>query len=203
MAGLEVTSTGKDAVHLVSNGNRRHRYIVTQCVVSKSQERGIWTQNTRGTILEGNTCIENARDGIDLDSFTCNAVVSQNTTSGNGRCGIFIEEGASRNVIMNNRCDKNDVGINIFANAAGVCEDNVLVGNNCISNTHYGIRIGSLKAPQASNSNVLFRNTTAQNGQVGLEIQPTTQHNAALHNSFQDSIRMRTANTEACVVVTE
>ena len=41
----------------------------------------------------------NAGDGVDLDSFSKNVMVRRNRLENNQRCGVFLEEGASDNIV--------------------------------------------------------------------------------------------------------
>ena len=50
---------------------------------------------------------DNSADGVDLDSLSENVMIRNNRMANNGRAGVFIEEGASDNIVVGNHFENN------------------------------------------------------------------------------------------------
>ena len=62
---------------------------------------------------------DNIGDGVDLDSMSQHVMIRRNLLEHNNRCGVFIEEGARSNILIDNTIANNSFGIGFFTNLGG------------------------------------------------------------------------------------
>ena len=117
-------------------------------------------------------------DGIDIDAFTSNSLVQMNTTTGNIRYGLLVEEGSKYNQLISNTSVSNSMGINVYASAAGPTSYNSFIGNTCQSNPR-GLRVGG----------GISTNTNTSTGTV------TTQTNRSDSNFFFNNVVRNTLSS--------
>jgi hypothetical protein len=91
-------------------------------------------------------------DGIDIDAFTSRSLVQINTTTGNIRYGLFVEEGSKYNQLIYNTSVSNSIGINVFSSAAGPTSCNDFIANTCMANRR-GLRVGGAKEYSTNSTN--------------------------------------------------
>ena len=157
----------------------------TPCIVAGTSidggaARGIWTKgnsasSTGGYIFAGNTIANCNMDGIDFDVTTSNSLAYANTSRGNVRYGVFVEEGASQNTVFANTCSSNEIGINLYSSATGTTIRNSLVANVCDANQR-GIRFGAATGLETSH-NFAFNNTLTHSTAKGLDAQSVGTEN--------------------------
>jgi hypothetical protein len=94
-----------------------------------------------------------------------------NTTTGNIRYGLFVEEGAKYNQLVFNTSASNSIGINVFSSEAGPTSYNSFIGNTCQANAR-GLRVGG----------GISTNTNISTGTV------TTQTNRSDSNFFFNNV---------------
>ena len=110
----------------------------------------------------------NAGDGVDLDSFSKNVMVRRNRLENNQRCGVFLEEGASDNIVIDNHSFNNTYGISFFTDLDGQdpgmypTRDNWVVGNTFLRNRN-GVSLGGMRGNGATD-NFLAENNITGNG---------------------------------------
>jgi len=127
--GVKAVAMGgtNEAIHLKSGGAAQ---IVRGCSINECGARGIWVQAATGPTIIADSIVRNCRyDGVDLDSFTRSALVYGNESRDNTRYGIFVEEGAQDNFVINNYCARNDRGISLFAFEASPTKHNSIICN--------------------------------------------------------------------------
>ena len=81
----------------------------------------------------------------DFDAYTKNSIAYNNLCEDNGEEGIFVEETASFNVIINNTCRRNGAGISLYSNAVGPVANNFVVNNVVENNLGNGLSAGQLE----------------------------------------------------------
>jgi len=126
--------------------------IVTGCSLDGGAARGIWTKSGSGYILTENSSSNMNMDGIDIDAFTSRSLVQINTTTGNIRYGLFVEEGSKYNQLIYNTSVSNSIGINVFSSAAGPTSCNDFIANTCMANRR-GLRVGGAKEYSTNSTN--------------------------------------------------
>jgi parallel beta-helix repeat protein len=125
-------------------------------------------------------------DGIDFDVTTSNSLAYANTSRGNVRYGVFVEEGASLNTIFANTCSSNEIGINLYSSATGTTIRNSLVANVCDSNQR-GIRFGAATGLETSH-NFAFNNTLTNSSSKGLDAQSVGTENYCSQQYFSGNV---------------
>ena len=105
-------------------------------VNSHSHNRGLWSSSPGSKVLVIDSHFhDNSADGVDLDVRSTNYMVKANIMERNGRAGVFIEEGASNNMILDNTIVNNTHGIAFCTNQGDKYpgkfpnKDNWVVGN--------------------------------------------------------------------------
>ncbi len=145
--------------------------FISACTIIKNASRGIWNlASSRLFAFENNVSGSINYDGIDLDAFSSNSVLLKNVCSNNHRNGIFIEEGASKNIIQANILDSNSTaGVQLYNLNVNnfYSSQNLIAQNHCERNSR-GILVNASAATKASINNVLFNNTCINNTDVGL-----------------------------------
>lgn len=77
-------------------------------VDSSRSNRGIWSMRPSHKVLITDSFLhDNSADGVDLDSLSENVMIRNNRMANNGRAGVFIEEGASDNIVIGNHFENN------------------------------------------------------------------------------------------------
>jgi hypothetical protein len=137
--GVKTTrATGSDVLALLSCGTPS---IVQNCTLDGGAARGIWAKSGSGHILCDNSCANMNMDGIDMDAYVSSSLVQFNSTVGNIRSGLFVEESAKYNQLIGNLTVSNPIGINVYSYAAGPTSYNSFIANTCQANAR-GIRTG-------------------------------------------------------------
>jgi parallel beta-helix repeat protein len=100
--------------------------IEIRYVEAYNSNRGVWSQTPSQKVLITHCWFHhNGADGIDLDSMSKNVMVRHNRLENNHRCGVFVEEGASNNIIVDNIFFNNTFGVGFCARvplrAASMC----------------------------------------------------------------------------------
>ena len=137
--GVKTTrATGSDVLALLSCTTPS---IVQKCTLDGGAARGIWAKGGSGHILSDNSCANMNMDGIDMDAYVSSSLVQFNSTLGNIRSGLFVEEAAKHNQLIGNSTSLNPIGINVYSYAAGPTSYNSFIANTCQANTR-GLRTG-------------------------------------------------------------
>lgn len=165
--------------------------VVAGTTIDGGAARGIWTKgnstsSTGGYIFAGNTISNCNMDGIDFDVTTSNSLAYANTSQGNIRYGVFVEEGASLNTVLANTCSSNEIGINLYSSATGTTIRNSLVANVCDSNQR-GIRFGAATGLETSH-NFAFNNTLSRSTAKGLDAQSVGSENYCSQQYFSGNV---------------
>ena len=136
---------------------------------SFGSNRGIWHRLASQKVLITDSYLhDNIGDGVDLDSFSQHVMVRRCRLENNQRCGVFMEEGASNNIIIDNTMVNNTYGVSFFTDLNGEdpgmypTKDNWVVGNTMRSNQN-AISLGGLRGNGATD-NLIAENTIADNG---------------------------------------
>jgi parallel beta-helix repeat protein len=112
---------------------------------------GIYMFNSSETIVSQNIITENIEDGITLaPNSTCNTII-QNQIKGNGGMGVYMHDGANRNLITSN-----DINFNLDGIYMANVYDNQIVANNISNNTE-----GQILLCASSSNNTFYHNNFA------------------------------------------
>jgi len=130
--------TGSDVLALLSCGTPS---IVVHCNLDGGAARGIWAKSGSGYILSDNSSANMNMDGIDVDAYASSSLVQFNSTPGNIRSGLFVEESAKYNQLIGNLTSSNPIGINVYSSVAGPTSYNSFIANTCQTNAR-GLRTG-------------------------------------------------------------
>ena len=144
--------------------------IVQNCTLDGGAARGIWAKSGSGHILSGNSSANMNMDGIDMDAYASYSLVQFNSTPGNIRSGLFVEEAAKYNQLIGNLTSFNAFGINVYSYAAGPTSYNSFIANTCEANTR-GLRTGG----------AIIKNTNSTT-KVVTSITNRTEHNFFFNN---------------------
>ena len=89
-------------------------------VESFGSNRGIWHRLASKKVLITDSYLhDNLGDGVDLDSFSQHVMVRRCRLENNQRCGVFMEEGASNNIVIDNTMRNNTYGVSFFTDLGG------------------------------------------------------------------------------------
>ena len=157
---LTVTGCGQGNIHFYSAGPA----IEIKNVEGSHSNRGVWSQTpSHKVLITGCYFHDNFADGVDLDSMSKNVMIRNNRLENNGRCGVFIEEGAADNIIVDNHFSKNGFGIGFFTNLGGKdlgeypTANHWVVGNTFVENGA-AFSLGGMKQNGATD-NLFAENT--------------------------------------------
>jgi parallel beta-helix repeat protein len=171
--GVKTTRvTGSDVLALLSCNTPS---LVQNCTLDGGAARGIWAKSGSGHILSDNSCANMNMDGIDMDAYVSYSLVQFNSTLGNIRSGLFVEEAAKYNQLIGNSTSSNPIGINVYSYAAGPTSFNSFIANTCQANTR-GLRTGG----------ALIKNTNSVTKVV------TTSTNRTENNFFFNNVVSQT-----------
>lgn len=141
---VEVTDCVMDLVHISGLKNLGEPVIVTRSNIhtnsSGSTRRALWTQTQQQAITIDNRFANSAKDGIDNDSYSKYCYNIDNVCEDNGRYGIFIEIEAEYTNSIGNTLRRNDIGLNVFADANYSVHYNSSICNDSYDNSSRGLR---------------------------------------------------------------
>ena len=169
--GVKTTRVdGSDVLALLSCNTPS---IVQKCTLDGGAARGIWAKGGSGHILSDNSSANMNMDGIDVDAFASYSLVQFNSTFGNIRYGLFVEEAAKYNQLVGNLSRSNSMGINVYSSVVGPTAYNSFVANTCQGNAR-GIRTGGAVI-RSTNSGIVTTKTNR------------TEHNFFFNNVIRDT----------------
>ena len=162
---LTASGCGQGNIHYFGAGPA----LEIRHVESFGSNRGVWSQTPSQKVLITDSYLhDNSGDGVDLDSMSAHVMVRRNRLANNHRCGVFIEEGASNNIIVDNEITNNSFGIGFYTNLGGKdpgkypTKDNWVVGNTFKANGG-AISLGGMKENGATDT-LIAENTIQGNG---------------------------------------
>ena len=171
--GVKTTRvTGSDVLALLSCTTPS---IVQNCTLDGGAARGIWAKSGSGHILSDNSSSNMNMDGIDVDAYASYSLVQFNSTPGNIRSGLFVEEAAKYNQLIGNSTSANPIGINVYSMVAGPTSYNSFVGNTCQANAR-GLRTGG----------AIYKSTNSTT-KVVTTITNRTEHNFFFNNVVSET----------------
>lgn len=92
---------------------------VANCVITNSQGRGVWTETVSGVAIHGNWINNTLAHTIDFDAYSANSIAYNNTVSFSVEEAVFIEQGASNIVVVDNDLGPgNRNGLSVCASGA-------------------------------------------------------------------------------------
>ena len=138
-------------------------------VDSYGSNRGVWSQTPSSkNLITDSFFHDNSADGVDLDSFSAHVMIKNNRFENNRRCGVFVEEGASSNYILDNIFFNNSFGVGFYTNLGGrdpgkyPTRDNWVVGNTFLKNGG-AISLGGMRGNGAT-ATLIAQNKIQGNG---------------------------------------
>lgn len=176
-------ATGSDVLCLLSCGTPS---IVSRCNLDGGAARGIWAKGGSGYIVSENSSANMNMDGIDFDAYTSYSLIQFNSTPGNIRSGLFVEEAAKYNQLIGNLTASNPIGINVYSMVAGPTSYNSFIANTCLANTR-GLRAGAAVYKSTNSTTKVVTTTTNR-----------TDHNFFFNNVVQET--PKSANTSDAAI---
>ena len=73
---------------------------VAGCVITDSPARAVWTEACSGIVVHGNAINNTGAHTIDMDAYSSNVVVMNNTVAFSAQEAVFIEQGAQNCVVV-------------------------------------------------------------------------------------------------------
>lgn len=140
---------------------------VSDCIAVHNSWRGVHTAGATNTTITGCFTKNNGLDGIDIDGFSQDVIVTSNNSRNNGRAGIFVEDGSRDVVVSDNLCSFNQGnGINVNQQLTnGATERVTITGNVCRRNDGHGIRVRANVPTSTVSDIVITGNILLNNGQ--------------------------------------
>jgi len=163
---VNITAGSRDGIYLKGHGAP---VFIYRCNVSGNNARGIWPHVSSRVHSIANNCAGNYHDGIDFDAHAKDCTALFNTTTGNRRHGIFLEEGIQNTIVFGNTADNNfGAGIHTWNEAVkGNTGLNVISANQCNGNW-MGTSAGGRAEDKTANENLFFNNVTRYNRRDGI-----------------------------------
>ena len=163
---INITAGSRDGIYLKGHGAPAFIY---RCNVYGNNARGIWPHVSSRVHSIANNCAGNYHDGIDFDAHAKDCTALFNTTTGNRRHGIFLEEGIQNTIVFGNTADNNfGAGIHTWNEAVkGNTGLNVISANQCNGNW-MGTSVGGRAEDKTANENLFFNNVTRYNRRDGI-----------------------------------
>lgn len=155
--------------------NVDHAAVIGNVVVDSQTWDGIHANQCNRTLISGNVCDLNQREGIDMSLGAADCTVSSNICCDNGRAGIWLDRPSRIDVIGNILRDNSGDGIEIN-NAS----NNFIIGNFCYSNNVNGIEMTN-----NADNNVVQSNYTNGNA-TSIEIDAGCDNNRVLYNTVDE-----------------
>lgn len=143
---------------------------VANCVIRNASSRAIWTEKCNRVTIHGNVVSDAYAHTIDFDAFSGNSVAFNNTVSGSRQEAVFIEQGASNIVVVDNDLGpSNTCGVAVYNNAIKAATTGHVIARNRIFGNARGISVGST-APRsgAPDTSVLVAGNSLWNNTEGL-----------------------------------
>jgi len=143
--------------------------FIYRCNVYGNNARGIWAHVATRVHSIANNCAGNNTDGIDLDAHAIDCTALFNTSNGNRRHGVFIEEGVDHNIVFGNTLNDNfTAGIHVWNEEVKQNTGmNVISANECNGN-YRGTSVGGRANDKTSHDNLFFNNITRYNRLNGI-----------------------------------
>jgi hypothetical protein len=165
---VNMTAGSRDGINTKARSKSDPLFIY-RCNVYGNNSRGIWTHVATRVHAIANNCSGNNLDGIDLDAHAMDCTALFNTSNGNRRHGVFIEEGVDHNIVFGNVLNDN------FATGVHVWNEevkqntgpNVVSANECNGN-YRGTSVGGRADDKTSHDNLFFNNVTRYNRLNGI-----------------------------------
>ena len=181
--GVKTTRVdGSDVLALLSCNTPS---IVQNCTLDGGAARGIWAKSGSGHILSENSSANMNMDGIDMDAYVSYSLVQFNSTVGNIRSGLFVEEAAKYNQLIGNSTSSNPIGINVYSKLAGPTSYNSFIANTCQANAR-GLRAGGA-----------INRTTDSTTKVVTAITNRTENNFFFNNAISQTPKSSTTSDAA------
>jgi len=167
--GVTVKNAGYNGICTKYHGNPSLPMVIAGCSVVGSAGRGIWVHVCRAVHVLDCTAAGNGLDGIDLDAYAMEGTALFNTSSGNRRHGVFVEEGIRDNLVAGNLLHDNlSNGVHVWNEAVkGNTGPNAILANRCLRNST-GISAGGRAADKTCFGNVFLNNVCEGNRRAGM-----------------------------------
>jgi len=165
---VNLTAGSRDGINTKAR-NANDPLFIYRCNVYGNNARGIWSHVATRVHAIANNCVGNNTDGIDLDAHALDCTAIFNTSTGNRRHGVFIEEGVDHNIVFGNLLNDN-FGAGVHTWNEEVKQNtgpNVISANECNGN-HRGTSVGGRADDRTANDNLFFNNVTRYNRLNGI-----------------------------------
>ena len=165
---VNLTAGMRDGINTKAR-NKEHPIFIYRCNIYGNNSRGIWAHVATRVHSIANNCSGNNLDGIDLDAHAIDCTALFNTSNGNRRHGVFIEEGVDHNIVFANVLNDNfAAGIHVWNEEVKQnTGPNVVSANECNGN-YRGTSVGGRADDKTSHDNLFFNNITRYNRLNGI-----------------------------------
>jgi len=165
---VNITASSRDGINTKAR-NKDHPMFIYRCNVYGNNARGIWVHVATRVHSIANNAVGNNTDGIDLDAHAIDCTALFNTSNGNRRHGVFIEEGVDHNIVFGNTLNDNfGAGIHVWNEEVKQnTGPNVISANECNGN-YRGTSVGGRANDKTSHDNLFFNNITRYNRLNGI-----------------------------------
>lgn len=165
---VNLTAGSRDGINTKAR-NKDHPMFIYRCNVYGNNGRGIWAHVATRVHSIANDCTGNNTDGIDLDAHAIDCTALFNTSNGNRRHGVFIEEGVDHNIVFANVLNNNfAAGVHVWNEEVKQnTGPNVVSANECNGN-YRGTSVGGRADDKTSHDNLFFNNITRYNRLNGI-----------------------------------
>ena len=165
---VNLTAGMRDGINTKTR-NKEHPMFIYRCNVYGNNARGIWAHVATRVHSIANNCSGNNLDGIDLDAHSIDCTALFNTSNGNRRHGVFIEEGVDHNIVFANVLNDNfGAGVHVWNEEVKQnTGPNVVSANECNGN-YRGTSVGGRADDKTSHDNLFFNNVTRYNRLNGI-----------------------------------
>lgn len=182
--GVQLVSGARDGLYTKTR-KATDPIFVYRCDVLANGGRGIWAHVATRVHSIANTCVGNSSDGIDLDAHSIDGTALFNTSNGNRRHGVFIEEAVTHQVVFGNELRNNgNAGVHVWnEEVKGNTGSNVIAANLCVANRR-GVSAGGRAATTSAHGNLFFNNVCRDNWLNGV----SAGNSHAKGNFFSQSV---------------
>ena len=168
LENVNMTAGSRDGIN-TKHRDAAHPLFIYRCNIYGNNSRGIWSHCATRVHAIANNCSGNNLDGIDLDAHAIDCTALFNTSNGNRRHGVFIEEGVDHNIVFGNTLNDNfGTGVHVWNEEVKQnTGPNVVSANECNSN-YRGTSVGGRADDKTAHDNLFFNNVTRYNRQNGI-----------------------------------
>lgn len=153
----------------ITKRNSHAATYIRGCLVEKCGGRGYWQLAADRLFAFENRAWRCDVDGVDIDAYSTNSIIQKNYSCDNRRHGVFVEEGANGNIVLDNILDSNTTGVSFYNLEVNNnhTSRNLIASNLCRYNIR-GISVSAAADNKSTQDNTIFNNTCTNSQDVGI-----------------------------------